>query len=114
MAKTKPSSAVGVRKKPQNNKPTIGKINKPYSGGGTKTNKKKQHSSKPQYNHYEQQRLDRIREKDERKACKEEKLLQRKKERTKKLKILTKKNRKGQPIMGGRIELLLEKIKQSM
>lgn len=64
-------------------------------------------------NHYEQQRLDRIREKDERKAKKEEKLLVRKKERNAKLKILTKKNRKGQPVMGGRMELLLEKIKQS-
>lgn len=66
-----------------------------------------------QITHYEQQRLDRIREKDERKAKKEEKILLRKKERTKKLKILTKKNRKGQPVMGGRMELLLEKIQQS-
>lgn len=66
-----------------------------------------------QITHFEQQRLDRIREKDERKAKKEEKLLLRKKERTMKLKILTKKNRKGQPVMGGRMELLLEKIQKS-
>lgn len=66
-----------------------------------------------QITHFEQQRLDRIREKDERKAKKEEKLLLRKKERTKKLKILTQKNRKGQPVMGGRMELLLQKIQNS-
>lgn len=63
-------------------------------------------------NYYEQQKLDRLREKDERKAKKEEKLLLRKKERNAKLKILTKKNRKGQPIMGGRMELLLQQIQK--
>lgn len=77
-------------------------------------NKRGSGSSKPQFNHYEQQRLDRIREKDEQKAKKEEKKLHQKKERTKKMKILTKKNRKGQPLMNGRMELLLEKIKKSM
>lgn len=71
-------------------------------------------SAKPQYSHFEQQRLDRLREKDERRAIKEEKLIARKKERTKKIKILTKKNRKGQPLMNGRMELLLEKIQKSM
>lgn len=71
-------------------------------------------SSKTQFNHYEQQRLDRIREKDEQKAKKEEKKLLQKKARTQKMKILTKKNRKGQPLMNGRMELLLEKIKKSM
>lgn len=79
-----------------------------------KNRKRGSGSAKPQYSHFEQQRLDRLREKDERRAIKEEKLIARKKERTKRIKILTKKNRKGQPLMNGRMELLLEKIQKSM
>lgn len=79
-----------------------------------KNRKRGSGSAKPQYSHFEQQRLDRLREKDERRAIKEEKLMARKKERTKRIKILTKKNRKGQPLMNGRMELLLEKIQKSM
>lgn len=83
----------------------------------TKAKSKKTKDSnraKPQFNHYEQKRLDRIRERDERKANKEEKLLVQKRERMKKLKILSKKNRKGQPLMNGRIELLLGQIERSL
>lgn len=74
----------------------------------------KPHQKNPQFKYYEEKRLQRIREKDERKAKKEEKLLVKKKEKLRKMKILTKKNRKGQPIMGGRMELLLEKIQRNM
>lgn len=83
--------------------------NQRKSGGGSGSNV----AVKPKINYYEQQKLDRIREKDERKAIKEERLLLRKKERTAKLKILTKKTRKGQPMMGGRMELLLQQIQKS-
>lgn len=76
--------------------------------------KNKPHQKNPQFNYYEEKRLQRIREKDERKAKKEEKLLLKKKEKLRKVKILTKKNRKGQPIMSGRMELLLEKIKRNL
>lgn len=68
-------------------------------------------------NHFtfaEEKRLDRIREQNERKAEKEAKKLQAKKEKRRKLKILSKKNRKGQPVMKGRMELLLEKIEKRL
>lgn len=91
------------------------------SAGGAAPHKKRPHKAGGggtigngvRINHYEQQRLDRIREKDERRAKKEEKQLVRRKERNDRIKILTKKNRKGQPVMGGRMELLLQKIQQS-
>lgn len=82
--------------------------------GKSKSKAVKPHQKNPQFKYYEEKRLQRIREKDERKAKKEEKLLLKKKEKLRKMKILTKKNRKGQPVMGGRMELLLEKIKRNM
>lgn len=82
--------------------------------GKSKNKPLKPHQKNPQFKYFEEKRLQRIREKDERKAKKEEKLLLRKKEKLRKVKILTKKNRKGQPVMGGRMELLLEKIKRNM
>lgn len=98
----------------QSTKTANNTIAKPKAAPKKNNNKRGSGSAKPQFNHFEQQRLDRIREKDEQKAKKEEKKLNQKKERTKKMKILTKKNRKGQPLMNGRMELLLEKIKKSM
>jgi len=82
--------------------------------GKSKNKPLKPHQKNPQFKYFEEKRLQRIREKDERKAKKEEKLLLKKKEKLRKVKILTKKNRKGQPIMSGRMELLLEKIKRSI
>lgn len=82
--------------------------------GKSKNKSVKPHQKNPQFKYFEEKRLQQIREKDERKAKKEEKLLLKKKEKLRKVKILTKKNRKGQPVMGGRMELLLEKIKRNM
>lgn len=62
----------------------------------------------------EARRLERIREQSESKAVKEAHQLQRKKEKKRKLKILAKKNSKGQPVMKGRMELLLEKIEKRL
>lgn len=62
----------------------------------------------------EESRLDRIREQSERKAEREAKKLQQKKQQKRKMKILAKKNRKGQPVMGGRMQLLLEKIEKRL
>lgn len=128
ISKPKVPAGKTAHKRPQTGKPTMKTANKTIAkpkGAQAKgvavrsapkknNNKRGSGSAKPQFNHYEQQRLDRIREKDEQKAKKEEKKLHQKKERTKKMKILTKKNRKGQPLMNGRMELLLEKIKKSM
>ncbi|XP_031622602.1 thyroid transcription factor 1-associated protein 26 [Contarinia nasturtii] len=60
----------------------------------------------------EERRLDRIRQQNERKAEKEAKMLIIKKDKKRKLKIFSKKNTKGQPVMKGRMELLLEKIEK--
>lgn len=62
----------------------------------------------------EHKRLDHIREKSEQKAAKEAKRILQRKEQKRKTKILAKKNRKGQPVMGGRMELLLEKIEKRL
>lgn len=60
----------------------------------------------------EERRLERIRQQNERRAEKEAKLLIAKKEKKRKTKIFAKKNRHGQPLMSGRMELLLEKIQK--
>lgn len=62
----------------------------------------------------EEKRLDQIREQSERKAEREAKKLQQRKQQKRKTKILSKKNKKGQPVMGGRMQLLLEKIEKRM
>lgn len=78
----------------------------------SKNNKKGDKPGRNQYTFAEEKRLQRIREQNERKADKEAKILLAKKDKKRKLKILSKKNTKGQPIMGGRMELLLEKIQK--
>lgn len=65
-----------------------------------------------QFTFAEEKRLDRIREQNERKADKQAKQLLAQKEKKRKMKILSKKNRHGQPLMKGRMELLLEKIEK--
>lgn len=100
------SKRTGIKSKPQFKS----------NGGGASTSKGKS-KGKPVRNHFsfaEEKRLDRIREQNERKAEKEAKKLQAKKEKKRKLKILSKKNRKGQPVMKGRMELLLEKIEKRL
>lgn len=89
-----------------------------HSKSGHQFKKKKNTASngdKPVRNQFtfaEEKRLDRIREQNERKAEKEAKKLIAKKEKKRKLKILAKKNVKGQPVMRGRMQLLLEKIEK--
>lgn len=73
---------------------------------------KNSNPTRNQFTMAEDRRLDRIREQSERKAEKEAKKLLVKKDKKRKLKILSKKNSKGQPIMSGRMELLLEKIEK--
>lgn len=97
----------GIKKKPQF-KPNTFLKNK-----GKKGNQKKSITSQL-ITHAEEQRLERVREQSERKAAKEAQILQRKKEKKRKLKILAKKNSKGQPVMRGRMQLLLEKIEKRM
>lgn len=81
-------------------------------------NKRNPKNDKPKVrNHFtiaEEKRLDRIREQNERKAEKEAKKLVAKKEQKRKMKILSKKTSRGQPVMKGRMELLLEKIEKRM
>ena len=77
-------------------------------------NRKKQKQQPPLNIRAEEKRLDRLREQNERKADKETKQLEKKKEERRKFKILSKKNSKGQPVMKGRMELLLEKIQKRM
>lgn len=106
-----------IEKKPANTSTHQKTIKTPTTSikkGKSKSKSVKPHQKNPQFKYFEEKRLQRIREKDERKAKKEEKLLLKKKEKLRKVKILTKKNRKGQPVMGGRMELLLEKIKRNM
>lgn len=90
---------------------------KPQFKQNNMKNKKKnngQHNGqrKNQFTFAEEKRLDRIREQNERKAEKEAKQLLAQKEKKRKLKILAKKNSRGQPVMQGRMQLLLEKIEK--
>lgn len=97
-----PKERTGIKSKPQF---------KPKGSGASGSKDK----GKPARNHFsfaEEKRLDRIREQNERKADKEAKKMQARKEKKRKLKILSKKNSKGQPVMKGRMELLLEKIEK--
>lgn len=107
------SQHAGVQSKPQ-----FKKTNRPVNSSHTAFKGKKSDKgggNKNVRNHFtfaEEKRLDRIREQNEQKAEKEAKKLQFQKEKKRKLKILSKKNRKGQPVMKGRMELLLEKIEK--
>lgn len=112
MGKTDGKSAKPA--KPSTHQKTMKHSTASIKKGKSKNKPMKPHQKNPQFKYFEEKRLQRIREKDEQKAKKEEKLLLKKKEKFRKEKILTKKNRKGQPIMGGRMELLLEKIKRNM
>lgn len=103
--KVSKSSPNKVQQKP-NFKKTPSKNGKPNQRPGTGNR------NRNQFTFAEEKRLDNIRLQNERKAEKEAKLLLAKKDKKRKLKILSKKNKKGQPVMGGRMELLLEKIQK--
>lgn len=88
---------------------------KPKAVKGKKFTGTKTKNGKPARNQFtmaEERRLERIREQNERKAEKEAKKMIVQKEKRRKLKILAKKNSKGQPLMKGRMQLLLEKIEK--
>lgn len=88
----KPSFKKSINKKPKGNSTGDGRRN--------------------QFTFGEEKRLEKIRLQNERKADKEAKLLIARKEKKRKLKIFAKKNTKGQPVMSGRMELLLAKIEK--
>lgn len=90
-----------INKKPQFKKTAVKSKNNKQSGG-----------KRNQFTFAEEKRLDRMREQNERKADKQAKLLLANKEKKRKLKIFAKKNKHGQPVMSGRMELLLEKIEK--
>lgn len=99
------SSSEKIQQKPQFKKPQTKNskhFNKKVPGEGNRN----------QFTFAEEKRLQRIREQNERKAVKEAKLLLAKKEKKRKLKIFAKKNHRGQPVMSGRMELLLQKIEK--
>lgn len=82
-------------------------------GGGKKASTQKNAAGRPnRFTQAEERRLDRIRQQNERRAEKEAKLMLVQKEKKRKTKIFAKKNRHGQPLMSGRMELLLEKIQK--
>lgn len=106
----KPSSAV---KKPAfKQKPQFKKNPQKNRNAGKKSSTNQTGGRPNRFTQAEERRLDRIREQNERRAEKEAKLLIVKKEKKRKTKIFAKKNRHGQPLMGGRMELLLEKIQK--
>lgn len=111
----------------KNSKPNVNKIQskpkfkpqhqkQPTKGDFSGKKKKNSDGDKPkvrnQFTFAEGKRLERIREQNERKAEKEAKKLIAKKEKKRKMKILSKKNSRGQPVMKGRMQLLLEKIEK--
>lgn len=109
--KSKKKSSGGGSNPPTNEikqKPQFKKNNSKHLN----SNKKPGAGNRNQFTFAEEKRLDRIREQNERKADKAAKLLVAQKEKKRKLKIYAKKNRNGQPVMKGRMELLLEKIEK--
>lgn len=78
--------------------------------------KTKKHSfakAKEQFNKVKEEKLHKQQEKEKSREEKMQKLQEYKKKKQDRFKKLSKKNKKGQPVMSGRMELLLEKIKSS-
>lgn len=96
------------KQKPQFKKPHQMKRN----AGGKKSTAQNSTGRPNRFTQAEERRLEKIRQQNERRAEKEAKLLMAKKEKRRKTKIFAKKNRHGQPLMSGRMELLLEKIQK--
>lgn len=111
MKVNKKKSGDGVSKSPANKvqeKPNL----KKGSQKNAKGNHKQGTGQRNQFTFAEEKRLDKIRLQNERKADKEAKILLAKKDKKRKLRIFAKKNNRGQPLMKGRMELLLEKIEK--
>lgn len=69
--------------------------------------------AKQEYQRKEREKRERIEDAIRVKAEREEALRNYKEKKMRNFKILSKKTKKGQPVMRGRIEMLLEKIQQS-
>lgn len=69
--------------------------------------------AKQEYQRKEREKKERIEDAIRVKAEREEALRNYKEKKMRNFKILSKKTKKGQPVMRGRIEMLLEKIQQS-
>lgn len=69
--------------------------------------------AKEQFNKVKQEKLDKQKEIERAKEEKKKKLEEYKKKKQEKFKKLSRKTKKGQPVMTGRLELLLEKIQRS-
>jgi hypothetical protein len=72
------------------------------------------YKAKQEYQHRLNEKKKRIEKAAQVKAEREEALKKYKEKKTRNSKILSMKTKKGQPLMKGRIELLLEKIQQSV
>lgn len=97
-----------TKQKPQFKKPH----QRNRGAGGKKSGKSNGGGGPNRFTQAEERRLDKIRQQNERRAEKEAKQLMARKEKKRKTKIFAKKNRHGQPLMSGRMELLLEKIQK--
>lgn len=80
----------------------------------TSTKNKKDHfqKAKEQYNKIKQEKLEKKQEMEKVKEERRQKLQEYKKKKQERFKKLSKKTKKGQPVMTGRLELLLEKIQK--
>ena len=76
-------------------------------------NKDPYSKAKEQYNKVKQGKIEKQQEIEKRKQAKMQKLEEYKKKKHERFKKLSKKTKKGQPVMTGRLELLLEKIQSS-
>lgn len=104
----KASPSVKKQSKPQFKKDSQKKRNV-----GKKSTNNNAGTGRPnRFSQAEERRLERIRQQNERRAEKEAKLMIAAKDKKRKMKIFAKKNRHGQPLMNGRMELLLEKIQK--
>ncbi|CAF4858475.1 unnamed protein product [Pieris macdunnoughi] len=78
-----------------------------------KTKKHPFTKAKEQFNKVKEEKLKKQQEKEKSRQEKMQKLQEYKKKKQDRFKKLSKKNKKGQPVMSGRMELLLEKIKSA-
>ena len=79
----------------------------------TKNKKDPYRKAKEHFNKVKQEKLEKQQEKQKVREQKQQKLEEYKKKKNERFKKLSKKTKKGQPVMTGRLELLLEKIQSS-
>ncbi|KAJ8710667.1 hypothetical protein PYW08_009182 [Mythimna loreyi] len=83
------------------------------SVANTNTKKDPYRKAKEHFNKVKQEKLEKQEERQKIKEQKQQKLQEYKKKKNERFKKLSKKTKKGQPVMTGRLELLLEKIQNS-